>query len=92
MRSVLRPRVNTVEFVQQVHFDIGNGPADGRGPKIETPEPSLAGIVDGERTPEYTLDDIDVCPSTVQCTLEIDLSTLDKGHKSAGCTPYACDS
>ena len=89
---MLRPRVNTVEVVQQVHFDMGNGRADGRGVEVVALEQALARIVHGERTPEYTLDDIDVCPSTIQCTLEIDLSALDKGHKSAGCTPYACDS
>lgn len=70
---------NTVEFVQQVHFDFGNGPAM-RGTKIETPEESLARVVHGERTTEYAFDDVDVCPSAVQCTLEIDLSALEKGH------------
>lgn len=51
-----------------------------RGTKIETPEESLARVVHGERTTEYAFDDVDVCPSAVQCTLEIDLSALEKGH------------
>jgi len=85
-------RGDTVEVVQEMYFDLGNGPAAIGAAKIQWPEESSARVVHGERTAQYALDDIDVCPSTIQCTLEIDLSALDKGHKSAGCTPYACDS
>ena len=79
-RLVSRRWPDTVEVVHQVHFNFGNGRAEGRRTKIDALEQSLPRIVHGERTPEYTLDDVDVCPSTVQGTLEIDLSALQKGH------------
>jgi hypothetical protein len=66
--------------VQQVHFDFRNGRAKGRSADIDGPEQSLARVIDREGTAQYTLDDVDVCPSAVQRTLEIDLSALEKGH------------
>jgi hypothetical protein len=63
-----------------MHFDFGNGRAKVRGSNVGTPEQSLARVLNRKRTPEYPLDDVDVCPSAVQRTLEIDLSALEKGH------------
>ena len=74
---------NTVEVVQEVHFHFRNGRAVRRYDVEPTEHPISLRCLNRQRTPQYPLDDVDVGPSAVQRTLEIDLSALEKGHKNA---------
>jgi hypothetical protein len=58
-------RSSTVEVVEQVHFDLGNGRADGRRSDIDVLEQALARVIHRERTAKYPFDDVDVCPTAV---------------------------
>jgi hypothetical protein len=70
-----------VEVVKQVQLDFRNSRAYGRVAGIRAPERGFSGWqVGGQSAAQYALDDIDVCPSPVQRTLEVDLSALEKGH------------
>jgi hypothetical protein len=78
-------RARTIEVVQQVDLDLRYGRAEIRAVEIDTLEGALPQRRLGRQSaPEYPLDDIDVRTSAIQRTLVIDLSALEKGHKSAG--------
>lgn len=84
----MRARGSTVPQPADLHFE--NGRAEYQLTDVQADEHVRGGgKFGGKRVTQYALHDVNVGPSTIQSTLSVTFSALNKGHNDERCTPCA---
>jgi hypothetical protein len=72
-----------------VNLNLRHRMAKRRLADFRPAEQPLRTAVDGERIPQYPLDDVDIGAPAIQRTLNIAFSPVEEGHGQGGCTGRA---